>query len=1144
MSPNANGTLTASGTGEPGSTVTVTFPDGTTGTATVAPNGTWSVTSATPQTTGTISVTQTDAAGNTSPATSSSFTDTTPPLAPTQSVAPNANGTLTASGTGEPGSTVTVTFPDGSTGTATVAPNGTWSVTSATPQTTGAVSANQTDAAGNTSPATSSSFTDTTAPVAPTQSVSPNANGTLTASGTGEPGSTITVTFPDGTTGTATVAPNGTWSVTSATPQTTGAVFVTQTDAAGNTSPATSGSFTDTTPPLAPTQSVAPNANGTLTASGTGEPGSIVTVTFPDGSTGTATVAPNGSWSVTSATPQTTGSVSVTQTDTAGNTSTSTSTGFTDTTAPLAPTQAVSPNADGTLTASGTGEPGSTITVAFPDGSTGSTTVAPDGTWSVTSATPQSTGAVTVTQTDIAGNTSSSTSTGFTDTTPPVAPTQTVTPNADGTLTASGTGEPGSTVAVTFPDGSTGTATVAPNGTWSVTSATPQTSGTVSASQTDAAGNTSPVSSSSFTDTTPPLAPTQSVAPNANGTLTASGTGEPGSTITVTFPDGSTGTVTVANDGSWSVTSAAPQTTGSVSVTQTDAAGNTSSVAGASYTDTTPPVAPVPGPVTQNADGTLTATGTGEPGATVTVTFPDGSTGTATVAPDGTWSVTSATAQTNGLVNVAQADLANNASPAATVAVTGANTSPVGTASPSGNGTVVAGGLDSPVPILISGINGVSTGVISVADLLAQLDIADLENGSFGIGIVHADESDGVWQYLRNDLPGHSWTNFQLGDAGNADAEPVPAGEALLMHPDAVLRFVSNAGFVGTAGLTFRVWDRTVGAPSNPPSTIPGASGGASSLSTGTFAMAFITDGDESSTVTEDAPLAVVDGAAGDLLDNATSPTLVITGYTIAGVPGTQAVGVPVPVSSGGTTAGTLTINADDSYSFAPAQNYIGPIPVITYALSDGIGGTDTSTLSLSMIPVNDDPIARTDHSVTHMGVAVPLRLGANDTDDDGDLLTVLSATVPSSQGSISLVKGEWVFKPAARFSGTATVTYTISDGNGGTATSTHTVDVKPIANGDVFKTALNKPIKGSVATNDVFNSGTKFSIVTQPDSGKIAMKKDGTFTFKPKPGFTGVAKFTYQVTDRYGVTAMATAKINVVSSEHSCLVTFGKRKR
>ncbi|MBG1263698.1 cadherin-like domain-containing protein, partial [Nostoc commune] len=114
-------------------------------------------------------------------------------------------------------------------------------------------------------------------------------------------------------------------------------------------------------------------------------------------------------------------------------------------------------------------------------------------------------------------------------------------------------------------------------------------------------------------------------------------------------------------------------------------------------------------------------------------------------------------------------------------------------------------------------------------------------------------------------------------------------------------------------------------------------------------------DGNETNSVTEDTTLTVADGAAGDLLNNATDVDgnpLTITAFTVAGQAGPFTVGTGYAIAG----VGTVTINANGSYSFAPAPNYTGAIPVITYTVADGQGGSDTSTLTLSMVAVNDAP--------------------------------------------------------------------------------------------------------------------------------------------------------------------------------------------
>src|SRR6056297_288391 len=427
---------------------------------------------------------------------------------------------------------------------------------------------------------------------------------------------------------------------------------------------------------LSPSQNVTPNDDGTLSVSGTGEPGPTVTTTFPDGTTGTAVVDEEGSYGpITSEAPQTTGDVSVTATDEAGNTSEPLTEAYSDTTAPLAPSQNVTPNDDGTLSVSGTGEPGSTVTTTFPDGTTGTAVVADDGTYGpITSEAPQTTGAVSTRQSDEAGNTSPLTTEAYTDTTAPTAPTiDTVTPNEDGTLSVSGTGEPGSTATVRFPDGTIGAAVVGPDGTFGpITSSAPQTSGDVTATQTDGAGNVSPTATVPFSDEVGPQAPVLgAIEQTLDGTLSVSGTGEPGAIATVTFPDGSTGTTTVRPDGSFGpVTSDASQTDGAVSAVQTDEAGNPSAADTAEFDDAQAPLSPSNLVATANEDGTLDVSGTGEPGSTATVTFPDGTTATALVGEDGTFGpVTSSAPQTSGTVSATQTDEAGNTSaPAATEA--------------------------------------------------------------------------------------------------------------------------------------------------------------------------------------------------------------------------------------------------------------------------------------------------------------------------------------------------------------------------------------------------------------------------------------------------------------------------------------------
>ncbi|REI33073.1 Ig-like domain-containing protein, partial [Staphylococcus felis] len=215
VNPVTSETEVITGTGEAGSTVTVTFPDGTTVTGTVDEAGRYEV--KVPETVGlkggeTIKVTLTDEAGNQSEETTTTVEDKSAPETPT--VNPVTSETEVITGIGEAGSTVTVTFPDGTTATGTVDEEGRYEVT--IPDTVDlkggeVLTVTTTDGAGNQSEETTTTVEDKSAPETPT--VNPVTSETEVITGTGEAGSTVTVTFPDGTTSEGIVNQEGRYEV-------------------------------------------------------------------------------------------------------------------------------------------------------------------------------------------------------------------------------------------------------------------------------------------------------------------------------------------------------------------------------------------------------------------------------------------------------------------------------------------------------------------------------------------------------------------------------------------------------------------------------------------------------------------------------------------------------------------------------------------------------------------------------------------------------------------------------------------------------------------------------------------------------------------------------------------------------------------
>ncbi len=730
----ANDGSVVTGTGEAGATVTVRDAANVViGTATVATDGSFTATLTPAQANGgTISVVQADAAGNASAAVPLVAPDITAPAAPVVQI---ANDGITVTGTGEAGASVTIVV-GAVTVVTQVAGDGSFTATLSPAQLNGeTITVTQADPAGNVSAAAIIVAPDLTVPAAPTATVAQDGASVV---GTGEVGARIVVTnAAGGVVGVAVVADDGSYSARLDPPLLDGErLTATQTDGGGNISPPAVAVAPDLTAPPVPTLIV---ANDGASASGVGEAGATVTLRNPDGSViGSVVVAGDGSFTFALSPPRLDGQIlSVTQADATGNVSVAAFDAAPDTTAPAAPTAAIT--VDGT-TVQGVGEPGATVTVRGVGGvPLGSGIVAADSSYSIALGSVQADGqALLVSQRDPAGNVSLDTPVAAPDVTPPAAPTASVA--IDG-ASVTGVGEAGATVTIRDADGlPLGSQVVAIDGSYTVTLSPPQTDGELlSASQRDLNGNASPTTSVFAPDTTAPDVPVAIV--SADGTF-VTGRGEPGTTVTVTGAGGVTlGTATVGAGGTYAVALSSPQIDGqTLSVTLTDSARNVSMPATPIAPDGTAPLAPT---ASITADGTA-AVGIGIVGSTITVTNAAGVVlGTAIVAADGSYTAPLDPPQRNGeLLGVVQADIAGNFSPSIP-AVAPDTTAPAAPAAIVGSeGTVVVGSGEPGATVTITSSGGVvlGTAVVSTAGAYVVTLATAQRNGE----TVVATQSDGA----------------------------------------------------------------------------------------------------------------------------------------------------------------------------------------------------------------------------------------------------------------------------------------------------------------------------------------------------------------------------------------------------------------
>jgi hypothetical protein len=225
-------------------------------------------------------------------------------------------------------------------------------------------------------------------------------------------------------------------------------------------------------------------------------------------------------------------------------------------------------------------------------------------------------------------------------------------------------------------------------------------------------------------------------------------------------------------------------------------------------------------------------------------------------------------------------------------------------------------------------------------------------------------------------------------------------------------------------------------------------------------------------------------------------------------------------ISAVGNPANGSVVNNTSSLFYTPAQDFFGS-DVFTYTITDGTLG-DTATVSLTVTPVNDAPVANPDSASTAEDTREVINVRQNDVDVENDRLTIIAVTSPSN-GTATTNGNIVIYTPNLNFDGTDIFTYTLSDGLL-TDTTTVSVTIIPIndppqANPDTYTTPANTPLTvaapGVLANDtDVDSSALRVALISGPSSGTLVLNADGSFVFTPAPGFTGTVTFDYRVFD------------------------------
>jgi len=236
---------------------------------------------------------------------------------------------------------------------------------------------------------------------------------------------------------------------------------------------------------------------------------------------------------------------------------------------------------------------------------------------------------------------------------------------------------------------------------------------------------------------------------------------------------------------------------------------------------------------------------------------------------------------------------------------------------------------------------------------------------------------------------------------------------------------------------------------------------------------------------------------------------------------------------------------------------------VLTYTIQDEHGAQSSSTVTVTVTGTNDAPVAHADTAAGTENQVLSIAVLANDTDvDDGHVLSLVSASAPAGQGSVSLSGGNVVFNPGTDFdhlaagaTQTVVLTYTMQDEYGAQSSSTVTVTVTgtndaPVATADTATTSENAAVTVAVLANDHdADDGAVLTVTaaSAPLGQGSASVVGNQVKFDPGSDFdhlavgeSQVVNVSYTISDEHGATSTATVAVTVTGTNDAPTIVAG----
>ncbi|MFQ3626744.1 MAG: Ig-like domain-containing protein [Cyanobacteriota bacterium] len=207
------------------------------------------------------------------------------------------------------------------------------------------------------------------------------------------------------------------------------------------------------------------------------------------------------------------------------------------------------------------------------------------------------------------------------------------------------------------------------------------------------------------------------------------------------------------------------------------------------------------------------------------------------------------------------------------------------------------------------------------------------------------------------------------------------------------------------------------------------------------------------------------------------------------------------------------------AFTYRPNPNANG-FDSFTFRVFDGYEESDLATVTITITPVNDAPVANAATLNTRTGKTETGFLTATDVENEPLSFSIVSAPTNGTVTLINALTGEYTYTPNAGFSGFDSFTFRANDGTDDSAPALVNITVAPnsapVVSDGSLNTRVNTAKSGSLMATDPDGDIIRFSIVTAPSHGSVVITNTatGAYTYTPNPGYSGPDSFVFQASD------------------------------